>query len=268
MGLTVLFSVVVLGLLALLFGAGLSYAEKVFYVEQDERAEKIRALLPGANCGGCSFIGCDDFAKAVAEGRASVSACAALGDAAQTEIAAVMNIKKTAANKKIAVVQCGGCDKNSKFLYKYEGQKSCLAASQLSYGGAKLCRFGCIGEGSCAAVCRFGAITVENSLAFVDKTKCVGCGVCVSACPKKIIALIPADQPVYVACSSTDDGKTVTAACEVGCISCGICKKACAPNAVTINERLAKISADKCADCGECVKKCPRKIIYPVTSSS
>ena len=54
-----------IGGLGILFGAGLGYASKKFAVEVDERIPKVRDLLPGANCGGCGYAGCDAFATAV-----------------------------------------------------------------------------------------------------------------------------------------------------------------------------------------------------------
>ena len=260
----VLFSVFVLGVLALIFGFGLAYAAKVFFVREDERVSLVREQLGSANCGACSFVGCDDYARAVAAGHASILACPVISDAARAKIADVMGVKTDflRADKKKAVVLCAGDAKNSRFLYRYDGLKSCEAAACLSYGGSKQCRNGCLGEGSCEAVCKFGAISVTDGLARVDSGKCTGCGVCVAVCPKKIIALIPETQNVYVACSCAEDAKTVTAACDVGCIGCALCKKTCPPGAVLINGRLAKISADKCVSCGECVKKCPRKIIH------
>ena len=54
--------VVVAGFIAALL---LTIASKAFYVKVDERVTQVRAILPGANCGGCGFAGCDDYANAV-----------------------------------------------------------------------------------------------------------------------------------------------------------------------------------------------------------
>ena len=61
-------SVLVLGILGLIFGAVLAYASKKFAVEVDPRVEAILEVLPGANCGGCGFPGCGGLASAIAEG--------------------------------------------------------------------------------------------------------------------------------------------------------------------------------------------------------
>ena len=59
----------------LLLGTGalcavlLTVAAVFFGVEEDERANKIRDCLPGANCGACGFSGCDGYAKALSEGK-------------------------------------------------------------------------------------------------------------------------------------------------------------------------------------------------------
>ncbi|MBQ2426240.1 MAG: Ig-like domain-containing protein, partial [Lachnospiraceae bacterium] len=37
---------------------------KLLYVKTDETVEKITGVLPGANCGGCGFSGCEGYAKA------------------------------------------------------------------------------------------------------------------------------------------------------------------------------------------------------------
>ncbi|AGK60363.1 CoB--CoM heterodisulfide reductase subunit A [Archaeoglobus sulfaticallidus PM70-1] len=41
----------------------------------------------------------------------------------------------------------------------------------------------CIGCGICRRVCRFNAISMVDKKAFVDSNSCVMCGICVSACP-------------------------------------------------------------------------------------
>ena len=46
----VLTALIPLALFGLLFGVLLGIASKVFHVRTDERVEKIREILPGANC--------------------------------------------------------------------------------------------------------------------------------------------------------------------------------------------------------------------------
>ncbi|MFU0823481.1 MAG: hypothetical protein ACFWTK_00215 [Clostridium sp.] len=65
----ILYPVLSIGGLGLLFGALLGFASKKFAVPVDERVPLIRECLPGANCGGCGFAGCDAYAEAVASGK-------------------------------------------------------------------------------------------------------------------------------------------------------------------------------------------------------
>ena len=41
-------------------------AAKFMAVEEDPRIEEVSACLAGANCGGCGYAGCADYAKAIA----------------------------------------------------------------------------------------------------------------------------------------------------------------------------------------------------------
>lgn len=54
----------------------------------------------------------------------------------------------------------------------------------------KACKAGCIGCGKCFKVCEFGAITVENNVAFIDSAKCRLCRKCVGECPTGAIKMV------------------------------------------------------------------------------
>ena len=61
----------------------------------------------------------------------------------------------------------------------------------------KACTVSCIGCGKCEKECAFGAITIENNLAYIDFNKCRLCRKCEKACPKHAIVAVnfPAPKP-------------------------------------------------------------------------
>lgn len=253
-------AVILLGAMGLLFGAILAYASKIFAVEIDERVEKILEILPGANCGGCGFPGCGGLANAIVEGSASINGCPVGGSATAAKIGEVMGIKASEGEKIVGKVICKGSCEKAKDKYKYEGITDCRSAAALN-SGPKACKFGCLGLGSCKDACQFGAIEIENGIAIIDEEKCVMCGKCIEICPKSIIIKKSDNQEVVVECNSTEFGKSVKEKCSVGCIGCGLCKKACPVDAITLENKLAKIDYSKCIQCKVCVEKCPTKAI-------
>lgn len=58
---TVIYTIVVLGVLGLVGALVLYLTAKRFHVEEDERISRIEDLLPGANCGACGRNGCHDL---------------------------------------------------------------------------------------------------------------------------------------------------------------------------------------------------------------
>ena len=54
----------VLGVIAFLAACLLYVVSLYFKVEEDPRIDLVTAVLPGANCGGCGFAGCRNFAEA------------------------------------------------------------------------------------------------------------------------------------------------------------------------------------------------------------
>ena len=247
--------------LGLLMGALLALASKLFAVKKDEKAEAIKECLPGANCGGCGYSGCDAYAAAVSAGDAPVNKCSVGGAEAASKIAQIMGVDAGEQVRMRAQVMCSGTGEYAKKKYIYEGIDDCVAASKIG-GGDKMCKNGCIGLGTCVRACPFDAIVVEDGVAAVDYSKCKGCGICVSACPKGIIKLIPFDAKHWVGCMSVDDGKNTRKVCDVGCISCKLCQKNCPAGAINVDNFVASIDYDKCTGCDICTDKCPRHIIW------
>ena len=249
------------GALGLVLGLALGIVGKVFFVKVDEREIRVRECLPGNNCGGCGFAGCDGLAAAIAKGEAPVNACPVSNAEAKAKIGEIMGQSVDADDRKVAFVKCSGtCDKTER-KYNYYGINDCRTATVVPGVGDKLCSFGCMGFGSCVKACQFDAIHVVDGVAVVDKEKCVACGKCISACPKALIELIPYETAQAVACSSKDKGKDVRVACKTGCIGCMICTKQCESDAIKVEDNLAKIDYTKCTGCGKCAEKCPQKII-------
>ena len=258
---TVLFSILILGVLGALFGAMLAVSSKVFHVETDPKQQAVRACLGGANCGGCGYPGCDGYAAAVAAGKAPANKCVAAGPEASAKIAEIMGVSNVASEKKVAFVPCSGCDGAAQKRFEYAGPKDCRAAMLFGGKSNKDCTFACIGFGNCVNACRFGAMSIVNGVAVVDREKCVGCGSCADACPKSIIRMISDQQHVSVACSNKDKGARTIKICSAGCIGCGKCARECPADAIEVVDNLAVIHPEKCVGCGHCSEICPRKVI-------
>ena len=249
------------GVLGLILGVALGIIGKVFFVKVDEREVQVRECLPGNNCGGCGYAGCDGLAAAIAKGEAPVNGCPVANAKAKAKIGEIMGQSVDEADKKVAFVKCSGtCDKTER-KYNYYGINDCRKAVMAPGAGDKMCSYGCMGFGSCVDACQFDAIHVVDGVAVVDREKCVACGKCVSTCPKALIELIPYKAPQAVACSSKDKGKDVRVSCKTGCIGCMICTKQCETGAITVTDNLATIDYEKCNGCGKCAEKCPQKII-------
>lgn len=251
----------ILAVLGALFGLGLAIASRRFCVEQDPRIEKIFKRLPGANCGACGFPGCMGFAEALIQGGCTPEKCTVSDDDARHEIARILGLEHTVKERTTAVLHCHGGIARAKDKYAYSGVSSCIDAAAL-HGGPKQCRYGCIGLGTCQAVCPFGAITMSpQGLPVVDEAACTSCGRCVAVCPKKLFSIAPVSRNYAVRCKSLDLGKAVMQSCSVGCIACRKCEKACPVAAIKVVGNCAVIDYERCKNHGECFKVCPTNAI-------
>lgn len=250
----------IVGGTGLIIGILLGIAGKFFAVPVNETEASIREVLPGNNCGGCGYAGCDGYAAAVANGEAEPNRCPVGGAAVADAIGKILGVEVEIV-KKVAYVNCSGDCEKAQDKYEYHGSSSCIDAMNVTGNGPKKCSYGCMGLGSCVKVCEFGAISIENGIAVVDKEKCTACGQCAKVCPKHLIDIVPYESNYHVSCRNNDKGKDVKAVCSVGCIGCGICAKNCEFNAIVVENNVAKIDYDKCQNCGVCATKCPVKII-------
>lgn len=247
--------------LGLALGLGLGFAGKKFAVEIDERQEQIQAVLPGANCGGCGYPGCGGLATAIVKGEAKTNSCPVGGSEVAKKIADILGVTTEKVEIKTSYVKCNGNYNNAKLKYEYSGLKDCRAAASTPGGGDKGCTFGCLGLGTCISVCKFGALSIVNGIAVVNKEKCTACSACVNICPKNLIELVPINSSVRIQCNSKDKGKDTKDNCTVGCIGCKRCEKVCKNDAIHVIENIAKIDYSKCINCKECVEVCTPKVI-------
>ena len=258
----VLITTLVITAIGLVVGFGLLITGRKFYVEVDERESAVREVLPGNNCGACGYAGCDAMAAAIARGEAPVNGCPVGGAAVARQVGDIMGVSAGAVERKVAFVRCKGSCQVTRNQGNYVGIRDCRSAALSGINVAE-CGYGCLGLGSCAAVCPSDAIKVVDGVAMVVRKKCVGCGLCVKACPKGLIELVPEGKRVAVQCSSHDRGPIVKRACSAGCIGCGICQRQCEHDAIHVEGNLARVSYDACVQCGKCVEKCPVKVITP-----
>lgn len=214
-------------LLTLSVGAAyvLGWANKAFHVEVDPRIEEVLRALPGANCGGCGFVGCASYAEAVATQNVSPDKCPVGGESCAQMVAKIMGLELGARFPYRPVIHCRATYAERLGRLPYQGEATCASANLVA--GVQGCTYGCMGFGDCVRACAFDAIHVVNGLATVDYEKCTGCGACAKVCPRNIITMVPfkKSRMLVVGCSNQDTGKDVKDVCKIGCIGCKACQK-------------------------------------------
>jgi electron transport complex protein RnfB len=248
-------STLCIGGIGLASAAALAVADKYLSIPDDPRVAKVTELLPGINCGGCGYAGCADYARAIVLRGEQPNLCAPGGPDCARAISAFLGVEAAAREKHVALVHCCGDDTESIRRAAYNGINEC-AAAHATAGGDKGCTYGCLGYGTCARICPVNAIAVANGLARVDKNRCISCGKCLAACPRKIIKLVPFAASIHVLCCSKDKGPAVKKVCGTGCIACRICTKL-SDGAINMDGFLAVVDYSKPLTNEETIAKCP-----------
>jgi len=247
----------------------LYFVAQKFKVKEDPRIDEVEEALPAANCGGCGFAGCRNFAEACVKSDDFEGLfCPVGGNETMSAVASILGRDAVEQDPRVAVLRCNGtCDARPK-TNQYDGPALCVIVSAL-YGGDTGCQYGCLGFGDCVDVCNFNALLMDpkTGLPVVNDVNCTACGACVKACPKDLFELrkrAKKERKIYVACRNEDKGGIARKSCEVACIGCGKCVKVCPFEAITMNNNLAFIDADKCKLCRKCVPECPTNSIIEI----
>ena len=154
-------SMILIALIALIFGAILGYSSIKLKVEEDPIVEQIDALLPQSQCGQCGYPGCKPYAQAVANGD-EITKCVPGGQPLVVKIAELMGVD---------VPDMDGAEPETKVAIIHEEM--------------------CIGCTKCIAACPVDAIIGTNkAIHTVIADLCTGCELCVAPCPTDCIEMI------------------------------------------------------------------------------
>jgi Na+-translocating ferredoxin:NAD+ oxidoreductase RNF subunit RnfB len=254
-------AIIIIAAIGFVSAIALAVADVCLSVQEDPRIGMVTAELPGANCGGCGFAGCADYARALVAGTAANGACSAASEECVKKISSILGVEASLTEKKVALVKCCGTRSETIRIGDYNGLCDCNVAASTA-GGDKGCKFGCLGYGACAHVCPKHAISINDGVAKVDKRLCIGCGKCVAVCPRRVIELVPARATIHVLCNNPVRGPEVRKVCGVGCMGCHLCEKnsgGASEGHFVFDGFLAKVNYDNPPSDGMIVDKCPAK---------
>ncbi|QKX17422.1 electron transport complex subunit RsxB [Microbulbifer sp. YPW1] len=157
----------ILGGMALVFGALLGFAAVRFRVEGDPIVDQIDAILPQTQCGQCGHPGCRPYAEAIANGEA-INKCPPGGQATINELANLLDVEAVPLDAE------HGEEDVKKVAFIREAE--------------------CIGCTKCIQACPVDAIVgAAKQMHTVIVDECTGCDLCVEPCPVDCIDMVPVE---------------------------------------------------------------------------
>jgi len=265
----VIYTIITVSAIGIIAAIILYIAAKKFHVIEDPRIDDIEDALPSANCGGCGYPGCRNFAEACVKAENLDDLfCPVGGNDIMKDVAGILGKEAVEKAPQVAVIRCSDSFEYRPRTNNYDGAANCTVASNL-YSGDTGCQYGCLSLGECVDACTFDAMYMDEKtgLPVVIQDKCTACGDCVRACPKDIIELRnqgKKDRRIFVSCINEDKGGVAKKNCSVACTGCTKCEKECKFDAITIENFLAYIDYTKCTLCRKCVSVCPTDAIHEI----
>jgi len=158
-----LFAVGSLAVMGLTLGGALGVASRYLTVESDPLEVELTGLLPGSQCGQCGFVGCSQYAAALAKHEAGVTLCAPGGKAVAEALAKRLGVSADLSDHEEHLPQVA-------FIH----EELCIGCLR------------CVGECSTDAI-----VGAPKQLHTVISDVCHACGKCFKICPTEAIEMRP-----------------------------------------------------------------------------
>ena len=125
-------AIIILSIIGLISATLLYIISRKFHVEEDSRIDEIESILPGANCGGCGYAGCRNFAEQCTKATSLDSLlCPVGGNEVMQKIAPILGLNAVEKAPRIAVIRCNGSCENRPQTSHYEGAHSCAEETRI-----------------------------------------------------------------------------------------------------------------------------------------
>ena len=162
-------AILVLGILAAVFGIILGFSAVRFKVEGDPLVEKIDAMLPQTQCGQCGYPGCKPYAEAIANEDAEINQCPPGGEQTIHDLADLLDREIIPLNPENGEVT----------------EKTVVVIDEET----------CIGCTLCIQACPIDAIHgAAKQMHTIIESECTGCDLCIPPCPVDCIIITPLKQ--------------------------------------------------------------------------